>query len=147
MKIQLQGQNPDTLFGVFDMGASPSRPWMVLDCLPCLTKTRGRNLENSYFISALHRMTRVKELGRFQGFASKDMDHIVKHMEATKMPLNAMGAALGDGMSVNVVMRILVQLLYASRITKHKIKDTWKTASQKGLRGSMPDAVFRDSGV
>ena len=147
MKIQLQGMNPDTLFGVFDMGASPSRPWMTLDRLPCLTKTRGSNLDNSYFISSLHRMIYVKELGRLQGFDSKDMDRILKHMMATNMPLNAMGAALGDGMSVNVAMRLLVQLLYSSRITKHKIKNLWKSASRKFLIGAMPDAVFRDSGV
>eukprot|EP00971_Amphidinium_carterae_P331118 6464516-Amphidinium_carterae.2 len=50
-----------------DVGASPSRPNSMRNCIPCLTASRGAS--HGHFITGLRRKMSMQELLKVQGFS------------------------------------------------------------------------------
>ena len=104
---------------------------------PCITATRGA--QGGYFITSRNRLTTMVELARLQGWPTEVADRLV----ATKMPNKVLGKALGNGMSVNVVVRLLPRVLWAAGLLPERMSDVWKTYSKKTIKALvMPDDMY-----
>jgi hypothetical protein len=77
------------------------------------------------------------EIAAFQG-----MPRIITKLLLNTNPGEAnFGRAIGDAMSLNVLMRLFVKLLpYVGLATQCKLKDRWGTGMSTA--GMMPDAVL-----
>ena len=77
-------------------------------CAPCLTFSRFKNSTCGYYIPALCRRLSIFEAGRLQGMP----DSLMTGLLSKHQPQN-IGAALGDGMSINVLRKVLLAALIA----------------------------------
>lgn len=67
-------------------------------------------------------------------------------MKATSQTENDIGAAIGDAMSVNVLMRLFPMILESSGLSivdRHRF-DVWKDAAN--MHGMMPDSLYIKKG-
>ena len=125
----------------FDVGAS----WKFVSCLkgkcPCLTHSRACG----HYLPRLRRYLTLAEHGALQGLPSSATLHM---QEACNGDERAVRAALGDAMSLNVLMRVLGKALFSAGLLVDVPFDPWqqmaKDMSQCDL-GSCSPRVLPDT--
>ena len=93
-----------------------------------------------HWISKLHRYTSLFELAALQGLPRMILDH----MKETSQGHAEIGAAIGDAMSINVLMRILPLALDSDGLLTKPCRDVWKDSAT--ALGMMPDSLYVRSG-
>lgn len=88
-----------------------------------------------HWISKLNRMTTIYEIAALQGLPRKMLDR----MRNTSQTDSSIGAAIGDAMSINVLMRLWPEILEAAGISSNA-RDIWKDANL--VSGMMPDSLY-----
>ena len=78
----------------------------------------------------------IYEIGAMQGLPRPILDQMI----ATNQPVTDIGAAIGDAMSINVLMRLLPPVLDAAGLLAEPCPDVWKHAAS--VTGVMPDALY-----
>ncbi len=129
-KLKAQGLLGNGLTTLVDIHASKRYVTVRQDVCPCITATRGR--QGGFYIMSQKRMTTLEELGRLQGFPTA----AVSSMKAAA-DKGVVGHALGNAMSVNILLRILPRVLHAAGLIggcnppsdwlKHVKKKEWKS--------------------
>jgi len=105
---------------VLDVGASPKFRCMMLDCSPCLTKLRAGT--GGHFITCLRQTMTIADVGRLQGAPTALVNALV---EAAGGDTSKVGRALGDAMSINVLMRLLPRALWSAGVIDALPFDIW----------------------
>jgi len=134
-------------------GATIMKKWFVIDAhagktfrnmmegvMPCITRARGG--VGGHYVTKLDRFLTVHEMGALQGLPSQavtKMLHVLGSDDAT------LGKALGDAMSINVLMRIFSKVLFSSGLVAKPLPDHWATVSAlvgSGRDLKLPDALY-----
>ena len=102
-KWKKKGINMWRKYVAVDIGASPSRPNSMRNCLPCLTATRAASCRP--FITCLRRQLSIEECLRAQGL---DPDVVQWQNSLSERQL---GAALGNCMTQPVLEGLVRQIL------------------------------------
>ena len=91
-----------------------------------------------HWICKLRRFTTLFEMAALQGLPRTVLDR----MKNTSQTDGDIGAAIGDAMSINVLMRLFPVILYAAGlpIVSRSRYDIWKDAAN--VAGMMPDALY-----
>ena len=91
-----------------------------------------------HFIYKLRRNLTLYEMAAFQGLPRA----IIDRMKATSQSEAKIGAAIGDAMSINVLMRILPLVFESAGMecVEDQHRDVWANCSQ--VSGLMPDALY-----
>ena len=113
-----------TLPYILDVDSSPGFQSALKACAPCLTYTRLKNATPGYYLPALRRRLSILEAGRLQGLP----DDLIKALLAHHAPQDV-GAALGDGMSINVLRKVLIAAFIAVGIFNERDRndrDSWR---------------------
>ena len=107
---------------------------------PCITASRAK--AGGFLINNQHRMTTTYELGRLQGFTTAMVDKMVA---ASGVDSADVRTAIGNAMSVNVLVRLLPRVAYAAGLLADKPKDMWKHLTSKGASRCkvLPDDIYR----
>eukprot|EP00438_Fugacium_kawagutii_P029611 Skav235425 [mRNA] locus=scaffold924:581231:582244:+ [translate_table: standard] len=92
---------------ILDVNASKRYQSARCCVCPCLTYSRLNMATPGYYIPALKRRINLLECGRLQGMPDDLMHYLKKNIADDK----DIGAALGDGMSVNVLSKVLTSVL------------------------------------
>ncbi len=77
---------------------------------PCLTKARGKS--GVFFISSQNRNTSIYEIGRLQGFTTKEVEALL----SAKISVTLLGGAFGNAMHKIVLERLVPRVLFFSRL-------------------------------
>ena len=90
-------------------------------------------------------MTNTKELGRLQGWPTTCVERMLR---CPGVAQKHVGHAIGNGMTVNVVLRLLPRVLYSAGLLAAKPEDKWKHANFKSNSESLkyktlPDDMYR----
>ena len=120
---------------IMDLAAGESFGQMRKNACPCITKSRGAC--GGYFIDDQKRYTSLEEIGRLQGFTTKD----VATLEQTMVGNFAIGGAFGNSMHKTVLERLIPRVLFAAGLIPTKLEDHWKKADWKA---TPPDALWPD---
>ena len=105
-QIRNKGGRPSKEFWFIDIDASEERTYWIKDTCPCLTKSRG---SHGFYVTKLRGMMTLREVARFQG-----LDPAKLQMDTSGIGRTAWGQALGDGMSLNVLTRVLNNALFSA---------------------------------
>ena len=92
-----------------------------------------------HWIYQLRRKTSIYEMAALQGLPQV----ILQRMMETSVGEAFLGAAIGDAMSINVLMRVLPVALASAGILSSgeaSTLDVWRHAS--AVSGAMPDALY-----
>ena len=121
-----------------DVHAHVSSMNVKLGTLPCLTASRGSR--GGFHTTTKNRMTTIHELGRLQGWHTSSIDKALERGAKISM----LGHALGDGMSVNVLYRLLPRALWSAGLLGRRMRDVFKIPplDSRGLSGYFPDALY-----
>jgi hypothetical protein len=89
----------------------------------------------------LNRYTSLFELAALQGLPRLVVDRM---LETSQRP-NEIGAAIGDAMSINVLMRLLPLVLESAGLLNNNkpCRDIWKDSNMLGM---MPDCLYATKG-
>ena len=87
-------------------------------------------------MTALRRMMTVQEIGRLQGCPTS----VTSALRGSHVTDDGIGAAFGDAMSINVLMRVLPRALYAAGLLRELPIDMW--ARQPPAQGLLPDVMY-----
>ena len=93
-----------------------------------------------HWICRLNRFTTLQELAALQGLPRD----VLERMCATSAHPQDVGAAIGDAMSINVLMRLCPLALASAGLLTKPCPDIWKTAHS--VAGVMPDALYARRG-
>jgi hypothetical protein len=128
----------DILVGpyVLDIGASCKFRNMMLDCSPCLTKSRAGS--GGHFIACLRRTMSIADIGRLQGAPTILVQALV---EAAAGETSKVGRALGDAMSINVLTRLAPKALWSAGLIDALPLDIWSRTPPR--TGMLPDVLYR----
>jgi len=134
-------------------GVKIMKKWFVIDAhagktftnimegvVPCITRARGGI--GGHYVTKLDRFLTVHEIGALQGLPSQA---VTKMLQALGNDDVTLGKALGDAMSINVLMRILSKVLFSSGLVATPLPDHWATASDlvgPGRDLKLPDALY-----
>lgn len=92
-----------------------------------------RSGAGGYFLYKRQRFTNIYELGALQGWPRSWVDALLQVESRSKV-----GQAFGDGMSLNVLMRLLPRALASAGLLKGEFKDVWEAIPARGpLPGTM----------
>ena len=136
---------------VLDIGASPSFQSKMHGLCPCLIRTRCK--QKGYYLPKQRRLLDGVECARFQGVPAELYRRMLSNVMRKTNHTTEEGAekqimgALGDSMSVNVLMRILPRALKAASLwpASLKFKDPWAESSDlASLSDRLFEAAFRD---
>ena len=136
---------------VLDIGASPSWQSKMHGLCPCLIRTRCK--QKGYYLPKQRRLLDGVECARFQGVPAELYRRMLSNVMRKTNHTTEEGAekqimgALGDSMSVNVLMRILPRALKAASLwpASLKFKDPWAESSDlASLSDRLFEAAFRD---
>lgn len=115
---------------VVDLGASKTfRHLPPRRICPCLTRTRCGSAK-SYYIPKLQRFLTVPEMGTLQGLPKQVTSAIV---QAAGGRADVAGRAIGDAMSVNVLMRLLPRALHSAGLIDTLPADVLKAGCETSL--------------
>lgn len=132
------GKDLDEKWVVVDTSSSEQFSVAMEGCVPCITKSRGRT--GGHWICKLNRYTTLLEMAALQGLPKSILDRM---MQTSQSP-GDIGAAIGDAMSINVVMRVSALALASAGMIEKPCPDIWQQAhSEPGL---MPDALYMRRG-
>ena len=135
---------------VLDVGASEGWQTKMSDRCPCLIRTRC-SADGYYLPKQLRRLTSV-ECGRLQGVPRALVDAMETFLlqkgkcETPELARKHVMAALGDGMSINVLMRVLLRALPVAGLWPSSLPrtDPWSSTSMNKL-GRLADNLYRQS--
>ena len=141
-KLKKAGLNVDRQTCLIDVHASSKFSQATVGSSPCITATRG--MQGGFYITNRQRMTNVKELGRLQGLPTTCVERMLRSGVAQKH----VGHAAGNGMTVNVVLRLLPRALYSAGLLANKPQDKWKHAdftsnSENSKYKTLPDDMYK----
>jgi site-specific DNA-cytosine methylase len=121
-----------------DLAASARFENQGVDIAPCITATRAKT--GGFFIMNQKRMTTTDELGRLQGFPTWAVDKML----STSANAGDIRFAIGNAMSVNVLVRLLPRVLHSAGLLKDKPRDIWKHMSSKNAKAfkKLPDDMY-----
>ena len=120
---------------VLDANAGKKFRHIMLDCSPCLTRARAQ--KGGHFVTALRRMMNINEIGRLQGCPTS----VTTALRDSAASDEAVGAAFGDAMSINVLMRVVPRALRAVGLLKELPFDIW--ARKPPAQGVLPDVTYK----
>ena len=100
-----------------DLAASARFENQGVDIAPCITATRAKT--GGFLIMNQKRMTTTDELGRLQGFPTWAVDKML----STSANAGDIRFAIGNAMSVNVLVRLLPRVLHSAGLLKAKPRD------------------------
>ena len=89
-----------------------------------------------FWINKPGRMTTAFELAGLQGVPRCVLDRML----ATSQSTGAIGAAIGDAMPINILMRVLNGAVGSAGLVKASRLDIWEESSK--VAGRMPDALY-----
>ena len=121
-----------------DLAASARFENQGVDIAPCITATRAKT--GGFLIMNQKRMTTTQELGRLQGFPTWAVDKML----STTANAGDIRFAIGNAMSVNVLVRLLPRVLHSAGLLKTKHRDIWKHMSSKNAKAFkvLPDDMY-----
>ena len=125
------GKNPVDEWAVVDIAAGPTLASVMFGCCPCLTKARGG--QEGHYVIPLRRKLNIHEIGALQAIPKPWVDAMLEAVPDT----HVVGRALGDAMSLNVVMRLLPRVLVAAGLLDTLPADVWEALPPADVR--MPD--------
>ena len=105
---------------------------VMLNVSPCLTKAREGN--NGHYLMSLKRWMNVWEIASLQGWPKPMGDDLLQNFSKSEI-----GATLGDGFSISLVMRISGRALVAAGLVP-SFEDQWELTPPSG---HLPDAVYK----
>ena len=116
------------------MDAMASDAFFHMTCgkSPCITKARGG--QQGFYLMKSGRFMSLYEMAGLQGWR-KDW---VEVMLQAKDSVAEMGKAIGDGMSLNILQRVLPRALYSVNILQELPLDIWAEPTPSG---SLPSAA------
>lgn len=135
-----------TLVDVF--ASSRFTNWKCNGC-PCIAASRGKS--GGFYITTLKRMTSYEELGRLQGFPTDIVRSLLDLAKVSapgrqRLTPNLVGHAIGNAISVNMLMRLLPRILVAAGLaTPETLRlDPWKPLTRSMLKSFqvMPDDLY-----
>ena len=132
-KVKKMGNDLKASTFIMDLGAGKSFAQCMQDKSPCITRTRGGS--GGFFISNQNRYMNLHEIGRLQGFTTKEVDAIIESGASEKQ----IGAAFGNAMNKMVLDRLVPKVIWAAGLCDEKMEDPWKKFSWRGRAGKMPD--------
>ena len=147
--LKAKNINPDKHTTLVDVGASANFTNLKVNGSPCITASRGKS--GGFYITTLKRMTSYEELGRLQGFPTNVVKKLLEAAARDDKPKSktmTVGHALGNAISVNMLMRLLPRILVAAGLalpeTLHS--DPWKplTVSKLKTFRVMPDDLYNE---
>ena len=139
-KLDNQGVDHKNQTCFIDVHSSPKFTQSKVAICPCITATRGS--QGGYYITNQRRMTSLQELARLQGWTSAAVERMLKRSNP-----KTVGHAIGNGMSVNVLYRLLPRALFSAGLLKEKPKDMWKYvdfAKEHTKFKVLPDDMYKD---
>ncbi len=139
-KLQKAGVNYKEKPCFVDVMASKAFAQVQIGKAPCITATRAA--QGGYYITTKRRLTTLTELGRLQGWPTWKIATLL----GTNVPPRIIGHAIGNGMSVNVLMRLLPRALWAAGLLESPAKDIWKKYTRNCPAEVMPDDWYRRCG-
>ena len=83
-----------------------------------------------YFIAKLHRYLMLEEMATLQGLPHAVLAAMLAAAGGNR---RLVGQAIGDAMSVNVLMRLLPRALHSAGLLENIPTDVWRNASKSGL--------------
>ena len=110
---------------------------VMLNLSPCLTKTRGGS--HGHYIMPLKRWMNIWEIAALQGWPKPMIDDLLQNFAKGDI-----GATLGDGFSVSLVMRIGGRACAAAGLVE-SFEDQWELVPPS--TGHLPDAVYKIGGT
>jgi DNA-cytosine methyltransferase len=125
------GKNPVDDWAVVDTCAGPTFAHVMFGCCPCLTKARGG--QDGHYVIPLRRKLNIHEIGALQGIPKAWVDAMLEAVPDKP----TVGRAIGDAMSLNVIMRLLPRVLVAAGLLDTLPPDVWAAPPPAGVR--MPD--------
>ena len=116
------------------MDAMASDAFFHMTCgkSPCITKARGG--QQGFYLMKSGRFMSLYEMAGLQGWR-KDW---VEVMLQANDSVTEMGKAIGDGMSLNILQRVLPRALYSVNILQELPLDIWAEPTPSG---SLPSAA------
>lgn len=117
------------------MDAMASDAFFHMTCgkSPCITKARGG--QQGFYLMKSGRFMSLYEMAGLQGWR-KDW---VEVMLQANDSVTEMGKAIGDGMSLNILQRVLPRALYSVNILQELPLDIWAEPTPSG---SLPSAAY-----
>ena len=132
-KIKKMGMSLQSTTFMMDLGAGKHFGQCTQNKSPCITRARGGSM--GYFISNQNRYSNLHDLGRIQGFTTKEVDAII----TSGMSEKHIGAAIGNAMNKMVLDRLLPKVIWAAGLSGDtKIEDPWKKFDWRKCK-RMPD--------
>ena len=122
-----------------DLHAAMKFMSVTINNMPCLTASRGGL--GGYYITNQDRVTWVVKMARLQGWRSDDIGRLLKSGQSERQ----VGKALGNGMSINVLYRLLPRALYAAGLLVRKPTDVFKAKLydlKRFEKRRLPDALW-----
>jgi DNA-cytosine methyltransferase len=136
--IAKYGKDLDEKWVVVDTSSSEKFSIAMEGCVPCITKSRGRT--SGHWICKLNRYTTLVEIAALQGLPKPILDRMMQSSQSQ----GDIGAAIGDAMSINVVMRVSALALASAGMIDKPCPDIWQQAHS--VPGLMPDALYMKRG-
>ena len=122
---------------LIDLAASAGFENQGVGIAPCITANRAKT--GGFFIFNQKRMTTTDELGRLQGFPTWAVDKMMSSADPRDVRF-----AIGNAMSVNVLVRLLPRVIQSAGLLKTKPRDIWKHLSSKNAQACkvLPDDMY-----
>lgn len=113
-KLKADGKDPHKEAWIVDIDSSAPRSKSVFNCAPCITCSR----RSGHWVTNRGRRLNLAEMLRLQGMRPDTFIQAVSNAQ--------LGKQIGNAMSVNVLERLLVQLLPAAGLCPaSKLTDRW----------------------
>ena len=138
--LAAKGIDPAKVSTFVDVFASSTFANCKARVCPCITASRSK--AGGFYVTTLKRMTYYRELGGLQGFPMKTLH---KLLTCHRVKKNTIGHAIGNAISVNVLMRLLPRLLVAAGLVRVAGGyDPWKRLTKTQLRSmkTLPDDLY-----
>ena len=140
--LAAKGIDPAKVSTFVDVFASKKFANCKAGVCPCITASRSK--AGGFYVTTLKRMTYYQELGGLQGFPMKKLR---KLLTCHHVKQNTIGHAIGNAISVNVLMRLLPRILVAAGLVQPTVaarSDLWKRLTKTQLRSmnTLPDDLY-----
>eukprot|EP00438_Fugacium_kawagutii_P002478 Skav225632 [mRNA] locus=scaffold1513:162758:163270:- [translate_table: standard] len=109
---------------ILDVASSEGFQSAKVGMCPCLTKSRCAGKVTGFYIPVLKRRLTVLEAGKLQGLPSALVSGLLRTQTE-----RSVGAGIGDGMSMNVLCKVLLAAFTATGLVESDVataKDPWK---------------------
>ena len=137
--LSTRGITPEGKCVILDLNASSRFLSFAVDRCPCITATRASQF--GYLIIDRKRCLSLKEMARLQGFTTRHY----RALKAAKVDPKRVAFALGNAMSLNVILRLVGKVAYAAGLVANPIPDPWKHAKKSFYAtcpGCLPDDMY-----